>query len=117
MESFPSPNLDLSDLVGEYPVRKGPQTIVRLTTSYWANSRGGASFRKDITMMRRLSDKSPWMEEEITMGGVDSFFKSIINLDKCEDGLYKITTCNFSTDWETGYVDGYDLKLIPFVES
>jgi len=88
MESSLSPNLDLSDLVGEYPVRKGPQTIVRLTTSYWANSRGGASFRKDITVMRRLSDKSPWMVEEITMGGADLFFKSIINLHQCEDAVY-----------------------------
>lgn len=39
---------------------------------------------------------------------------SIINLDECGDGLYEVVVCNETHDWESGYVDGYDLKLIPF---
>lgn len=40
----------------------------------------------------------------------------ITNLDKCKDGIYKIQICNPRTDWETGYIDEYDYKLVPFKE-
>jgi hypothetical protein len=33
-------------------------------------------------------------------------------MNECKDGIYQVTTCNESTDWETGVLD--DLKLIPF---
>lgn len=26
--------------------------------------------------------------------------------------LYRVVSCNETIDWETGYVDGYDLKIV-----
>ena len=45
------------------------------------------------------------------MMGVD---ESIINLYECDDGIYEVIMCNLSHDWETGYLDDWDLKLIPY---
>jgi hypothetical protein len=31
--------------------------------------------------------------------------------------LYEVVITNVSTDWETGYVDGYDLKMVEYNEN
>lgn len=41
---------------------------------------------------------------------------SSINLSSYEPGLYELRTCNETYDIESGYCDGYDLKLTPYSE-
>lgn len=50
------------------------------------------------------------------MVGAEDFFKSLTNLHSSSDGIYEMLPCNISTDWETGYCDGCDWKLVPFEE-
>ena len=38
----------------------------------------------------------------------------IVNFLDVVDGIYELVTINISRDWETGYVDDYDYKLIPY---
>jgi hypothetical protein len=66
--------------------------------------------------MRRLSTGINILEEDVSVIGAAEVIQSIENLHEVEDGLYEVVTCNIKTDWETGYVDDYDLKLVPFVE-
>ena len=54
------------------------------------------------------------LSEYIYNSDAMSAIKRIVNLDKCSDGIYEVVTCNESRDLETGYVDGYDFRLIPF---
>lgn len=44
-----------------------------------------------------------------------------IDIDNLElfrhaEGLYEIVICNESRDWETGMVDDWELKLVPYVD-
>ena len=42
----------------------------------------------------------------------------ILDLENAVHGkLYRLTTVNESKDWETGYVDEFDLKIIEYKES
>jgi hypothetical protein len=40
----------------------------------------------------------------------------IINIHEAKHGkFYRLIPCNMSTDWETGYVDSWDLKIVEFI--
>lgn len=89
--------------------------VVRLKTTAWSSNRG-LHVKQDITYLKRKSFGHNILEEEIECTCPDDAFRSIVNLHECADGIYEIIVCNVSTDWETGYVDSYDLKLIPYKE-
>ena len=50
--------------------------------------------------------------EDISCIGAEEVLPRIINLDECKDGVYEVTACNISHDFETGYADDWDYKLI-----
>lgn len=92
------------------------RVVIRVTTCYWKSVNGFHS-RKDCVIRKRLSGKAhSWLDDEIDGCGVDIFMEHLIGLDTCKDGLYEIVSCNVSRDWETGYIDGCDWKLIPWIE-
>lgn len=39
-----------------------------------------------------------------------------LELSNHADGLYEIVMCNESRDYETGVIDDWELKLVPYVE-
>lgn len=85
--------------------------VVRLTTSCWYGARGDASYKKTLTAMKKLSDFS--IRDLID----DLSFNEPINLYEVEDGLYEMISVNESSDWETGCIDDFDIKLIPYQEN
>ncbi len=87
--------------------------VVRLRTYAWRDKRG-FYLKKDLSIQKRLSKGYNFFEEDCANVGDLDILSKIINLHKVDDGLYKITTCNQTTDWETGYVDDYDYELIPY---
>lgn len=89
--------------------------VVRVTTSAW-NDEKGFHIRKSIRWMRRKSVGHNALEEEIDMVGSDEASRKIINLTEVEDGLYVVVIVNISRDYETGYSDDWDYKLVPYVE-
>lgn len=99
------------------PAKPAPANVcvVRLVTTWWYNNRG-IHQKKSLNYLRRKSSGWNIIEEDCSNGGVDFVFNHIVNLDSCDDGIYEVIACNFSTDWETGYVDYYDYKLIPYEE-
>jgi hypothetical protein len=89
--------------------------IVRLTKSSYKR---GNKYSKEISislLKSKSKNENGWLDEEAS-NGFDSFMESITNLDSCKPGIYQFVTCNLSRDWETGIVDGYDFKLIPYNE-
>lgn len=89
-------------------------TVVRLRTDKWVGRDGNSvHIRRSITLMKRMSHQ-PWIWEDVSMSGAEVFIDSITNLGQCADGLYQLVICNANTDLETGYVDDYDYKLIPY---
>lgn len=68
--------------------------------------------------LTRVARKSNWepVEEEVYNVGAREGLESITNLLEVPDGLYYVVTTNEQRDWETGYIDSYDLKLVPYPE-
>lgn len=89
--------------------------VVRLRTAYYYKS-GSYCKTKSLTFLKRKSDpeKLNCLDDEVSCSGIDLFIDSIVNLDSCPDGLYEIHYINLNRDWETGYIDDWEYKLIPY---
>lgn len=92
--------------------------IVRLETSYWMDKRRkGIHQKRSLLFMKRLSKNSfNILEEDTVNAGAEEIIPRILNLNECEDGLYQVVICNPCYDWETGYIEDYDYKLVPYSE-
>jgi len=90
--------------------------VVRLRTTSWINKRG-IHTQKSLIFLRRQCKGYNILEEDAMMVDVDTVTLNIVNLDECEDGIYKVSICNESRDWETGHIDSYDYQLIPYQNS
>jgi len=94
------------------PVPKESQTVVKIETSYW-HDKSGAYAKKSLKVLKRKSFGYNLLLEECGMSGAECVSR-ILNFNEVNDGVYELIVCNISKDWETGYVDDCDLKLIPF---
>lgn len=107
----------IEDLLNKSTTMENHREVVRLRTSYWSD-KGGVHMKKSLTRMRRKSVGSfELLNEDASMVGGDAVWEKIVNLHECRDGLYIFTTCNERRDWETGIVDDYDYKLLPYNEN
>ena len=97
---------------------KDPDHMVvgRLKTTMWHDSRG-VHAKKSFTYLKRLSKGYNIVAEDAIAGGADETIPRIVNWDEVEDGIYRVIVINQSRDWESGHVDDYDLKLIPYEET
>lgn len=102
--------MELLDYI-ESVKKPAPRVIVRLTKSHY-KTKNGVAATTSLNYLKRKCQGFNFFEEDISMVGADLAIRSIINLDKCEDGIYEINICNVQKDWETGYVDNYDYQLI-----
>jgi len=89
--------------------------VVRLITTWWYNDRG-IHQKKSLNYLHRKSSGWNIVQADSSDIGVDHVFNHIVNLDSCDDGIYEVIACNFGTDWETGYIEDWDYKLIPYTE-
>lgn len=90
------------------------RTIVKLKTDFW-HDKNGAYCKKSLKVLKRKSRGHNILLEECSMTGSVAI-GSILNFNEAKDGIYELIQCNISKDWETGHVDDWDLKLIPFPE-
>lgn len=95
------------------PEEKEVLVIVRLTTTYWNNNKGLYQ-RKNINFLKRKCKGFNFIEEDCGMTGAAEVIDRIINLNKCDDGIYKVIICNERKDWESGVIDDYDYQLVKF---
>lgn len=96
-------------------VKEGGKVVVRLVTTYWA-SKKGLHTKKDIIFLKRKSEGFNWLEEDSLMSGCDRVFPLIVNLEECTDGIYEVIMVNETKDWESGHVESWEYKLVPFTE-
>ena len=103
----------LSDLTAVLAVESKQlnRCVVRLRTTMWAN-KSGLHTKKSLTFLRRKSEGFNVLEEDASAAGIEEVLPRILNLDECEDGIYEVVICNESHDWETGYIDDYDYRLV-----
>ena len=70
--------------------------------------------RKNIKIPRIL--KINWIKDLSISVVYNNGESRIIDFHKVEDGVYELIFCNESRDWETGYVDDHDYKLVELNE-
>ena len=93
-------------------VRVRDREVIRLSTSYWKDSRG-VHIKKSILAQKRLSEGYSAFSESFDDGG-DYEVLNIINLDEMPDGFYVIRVINIEHDWETNHVESWQYRLVPF---
>jgi hypothetical protein len=84
---------------------------VRVKTTVWADKRG-LHTKKSLTFLRRQCEGFNVIAEDARAIGAEEVLPRILNLDEVEDGIYEVVVCNESHDYETGYVDSYDYRLV-----
>ena len=89
--------------------------VVRLTTSAYSTERG-IFLKRGLTYLKRKTTGPNHIEDEVSDIGADELFQRIINLNDCIDGVYYFEMCNKKIDWEGGYLDDWEYRLVPFKE-
>jgi limonene-1,2-epoxide hydrolase len=95
--------------------KEEPRTVVRLLTTSWWDGKG-LHIKRSLTVLRRRSMGHCQIEEDVSAVGATETAALIENLDDCKDGVYEVVLCNVRRDWETGYIDSWGYKLLPFTE-
>lgn len=92
-----------------------PVCVVRLITSFWHDG-NGVYIKKSLRILRRKSSGYNILLEDCSNSDAEEVLTKITNLDKCEDDIYQVVTCDEIRDWESGYVEDYSYRLIPYEE-
>jgi len=77
----------------------------------WAD-KSGLHTKKSLTFLRRKSEGFNVLEDDTSAVGAEGVLPRILNMDECPDGVYEVVTCNERHDYETGYIDDYDYRLV-----
>lgn len=94
---------------------KQSRLVVRVSTSTWQDKNGLYS-RKNIKFLKRKSLGFNMLLEEADSIGAEDVVASITNLNDVGDGVYEVIVCNEYREWESGLVEDWDYKLIPYEE-
>jgi len=86
--------------------------VVRVSTTSWADRRG-LHMKKSLTFLRRQCKGINLIEEDIRATSPTETMFRISNWNEVTDGLYTVEICNESRDWESGYVEDWDYRLVP----
>ena len=102
-------------LVADYlkKVERSNRMLVRVSTTWFQRGRAYVE-QKSLTPLRRLSAPDFFFDEEVSAIGIHEAMQRITNFHEVRDGKYEIVFVNEHRDWETGAMDDYDYKLIPF---
>lgn len=86
--------------------------VVKVGTE--AYKRGDTYFYgKTLRILKKLTTLDLVAEECMNIG-IQEGLENILNLRNCDDGVYNLIVTNISKDYESGYVDDWDLKLFPY---
>ena len=103
---------DLTDLLCASGNKKDDDVcVVRLTTNAWRDSRG-VHLKKSLNFLKRQCKGFNLLDEDCSMIGAEEVIPRIVNIGSVTDGIYRVVTCNESRDWESGYIDDYEYKLV-----
>ncbi len=99
------------------PVKNNNQNetrvVIRLRRSTWHDAKGIYQ-RVELKYLKRECTGWNFLHEDCQNMDADELIPRIVNLNTCEDGIYRVEIVNEYRDWETGYIEDYDYKLVPF---
>lgn len=84
--------------------------VVRVQTE--AFKRGDTYFYgKSVRVLKKLTSYD-LIHEEVGNIGIQEALENILNLGEVQNGIYELVIGHRSYDIETGYLDGWDFRLI-----
>lgn len=108
---------NLNDIINFDKEQVKPVLVVRVDKNFYRNKSGEFVSQTKLRVMKKLSFLSNVFEEDFSCCGPEDTIDRIVNLYEVKPGLYEMITVNQTTDWETGYIDGWDYLLIPYKNS
>lgn len=93
--------------------QESAKIVCKISTSHWCDN-NGIYTKRYIRFLKRKSTGFNYILEDANLAGADSVIRTIVNLNSCADGLYLVTLTDYHTDWETGIVDDWSYRLIPY---
>ena len=92
---------------------KRTRMVVRLRRSTWHDP-DGVYQRIGLRYLKRHTEGFNVFDDECSNIGADDVLGKVINLNACDDGVYELVLCNAHRDYETGHVEDWDYRLVPF---
>lgn len=90
--------------------------VVKIITSYWHDQKGLYS-KKTIRFLKRKSLNYNILLEDSDNISSKEVIQNIVNLHEVDDGEYEVAMVNQKYCNETGYLEEYNYKLIPYKDS
>ena len=90
------------------------RSVVRVVTQAYATKRG-VHIRKSLLYLKRLSEGQNMLESDLDAIDAEEVISTILNLYEVPDGVYELRMCDVGRDYETGYLDNWNYRLVPFV--
>ncbi len=103
--------MDYQQIAEQYQTEVISRCVVRLRTTTWSDKRG-LHQKKTLEFLRRQCTGFNALKEDVEMEGAEEVFKRILNIEKHADGIYEVEVFNERRDYETGYVEEYDYRLV-----
>lgn len=89
-------------------------TVVRRKTTTWSD-KSGHHVKITLYVMKSLSEGFLVIEDDVKQIGYAEVWPRVVNLLEVQDGLYQLIIVNESRDFESGYIEDYKFKLIPYI--
>ncbi len=93
------------------PIKVEHLTVVRLSSSCWYD-KNGIYYKRALKFLRKKCKGLNVIYDECGAIDVDDIYSIILNINECDDGIYEVVVCDEMRDWETGYIDNWNYKLI-----
>jgi hypothetical protein len=90
-------------------------TVVRLSTSVYSTN-GKLVIKKELMPLKRKSYGYNHISDSISDCGAEETYRQIINISDADDGIYEVVVCNERRAWESGNVEEWDYRLVPYEE-
>ena len=98
---------------GEDVSEKRTRMVVRLRRSFWHDN-DGVYQRIGLRYLKRHTEGFNVFDDECHLIGASEVLPKVLNLNQCPDGIYQLVLCNAHRDYETGHVEDWDYRLVPF---
>ena len=87
-------------------------SLVKVSSHHWIDGNGCLHVEKRIRPIKPKSVDCHLFAEEVSQIGDEVVGQIVNRIADLEDGTYSVHICETSTDYETGYLDDWRLKLV-----
>ena len=102
---------------GEKPSKEEDfiELVFRITTNQYHDD-NGVYYKRSLKYLKRKCHGFNILDEDCANCSAEEVIPRIVNFHTVKDGIYTVDTVNHKYDFESGYLDDYDYKLVEYKE-